>query len=228
MYCNQCGKKADKKDKFCHNCGSAISESKQKNATLTIKSTFHTKSLKHVIREKSVRRAIALSLTVSGLFLLLLSDTNSWWLWGTGTLIAGYYTYKRLIDLDDSDHYCYKLVDFFSDLSSINELSNTVNKIKKEGESDQFGSYKVFNNKLLEKDSFFDYEVYPLAMCTWVYKKVLSHKLYGIVTTSKDYSVVMHFPYNRQIEITSTDKQSNENLLKLVYLCPNAKVGYTN
>lgn len=225
MICTNCEASNKENAKYCKKCGQRISEKRTSKPNLNFPPN---EFLKTTIKSKSTKRAIAGVASSLLLLIIFFSDVENWWFWGIGFLLSGYFTLKRLSDLEDKSHYCYKLVEHFSDVKSIDELSGYFSSIITSGKTDQFGKYQIYNNSIILKDSFFEFEILPLSLCTWVYKKVLSHKAYGLITTSKDYSVVMHFPYNKEVEITSSDSESNEHLLKLIYLCPNAKIGYTN
>lgn len=240
VLCPSCERRIPVKSRFCWYCGVKIERIKdEKSASKKAggnKPDFKTAQkekgisenpfLRKKIREKSTRRLI-LGLVVSLVFLFLTLGASSedYWFWGIALLVSLFFTIRRLLDLDDKKHYCYQLVECLENINSIDGLSILLAESQKK-ESIEVGSFTAYDRLFLVKDSVFKFETYPLLCCSWIYKQITSHKLYGLVTTSKSHALILHFPKEKVLSIPGSEEQVDEYLYRLVPICQFAKMGY--
>lgn len=148
---------------------------------------------------------------------------------GVGLLIwGGVVVIRRISDLDDKQHYIYKIATT-AGYSNIDDLSNDFVNIKDSAEPhEQSKKIRGFflNSKFLFADDFSSYTVYPLSQMYWAYKKIIRNSVY-FIPTGKSYEIIMHFKPNQTVTVKESEENVNQYLFLIAQFCPTAKFGYT-
>lgn len=151
-------------------------------------------------------------------------DQFWYFLIGVGILLWGaIVVFRRLSDLDDKNHYLYKIATT-AGYKNLDDLSNDFEKAKQE-KSIQIGKFTL-NSRFLFADNYFSLNVYPISQLFWAYKKITTRKLYGVVPLSKSHGLVLHFRPKQTVSIGENEESIHQHLYILAQLCPTAKIGY--
>lgn len=227
--CHYCKTNNPSSSNFCINCGKRIEITKENTSSQSVDATFILTDsfLRQRIRNKAKFRVIIGIISIVLVFYFIFSAPEDNGLFWVLNIILIFFTIRRLVDLDEHSHYIYQLASKIPGINGIDDLSAMLVDAMKEKEIEFNGSIKLYGDIFFYEESFWSIEMYYLPLCTWIYKRVTSNKAYGLITVSKDYHLIMHFPDNKTKEISGSEEQVNNLLYKAALVCPNAKLGYT-
>ncbi len=230
--CSSCSSNNPSEAKFCLKCGEKFSSKSNLVDKKTInvqvpQFTLQNSWLREKLRQKAITRAVIGIVCIAIiLFYTIPSPSDNSFVYLI-ILVIAFFTFRRLFDLDDKNNEVYKFIKIIPGINSLSELSAMVDEAKADKQTELGGKVKVFGDIFIFDESFWDIHLYYLPQCTWIYKRITSHKAYGLVTISKSYDVIMHFPKNISKTVSGSEEQVNDLLYKLSQVCPKAKLGYT-